>query len=434
MKKVNLLAAAIVAASLIAPAANAANVNFGGYLRSGVMHGNGGQMTKFNVNKVGRLGNENDTYGEVALSSDIATVDDTVWTVNSRLTIASNSRNRDWQQTGGKDMENNEIALREFNVMAKGLLDWDKDAVVWVGKRFYKREDIHITDMYFYDISGYGAGLENLGLGTGKLDIAWIRQDDQADYRDHAPDSETSKHFVSLNKFDVRYNFPVWDGASLQVADTYYVPERDNKSLVLKNEINNANTFDVELNQGYSLGWNKTVLQWMHGSNANGVHYGTGNWLDYNGNSNSANGFRVINFGDTAFTDVFKMQHVINCAWSGGYDDNVDKKSTYSVVVRPFFQLTKMTRIITELGAYWDTTKYKVGDKNKEKGQKFTVAYGLTPDASNVWSRPEIRFFVSYVHGTNKTGDVKNNPSLTLQTGNDANHDVMFGAQVEAWW
>jgi len=442
MKKISLIAAAMFAAVTSMSAAHAdytPNIYFNGYLRTGIFHGKGGQMTKFNVNKVGRLGNENDSYGELALGSDIIKVDDTVWTVNSRFTVADNKYNQDWQATDGERANNNHLALRELYINAKGVLDWDKDASVWVGKRFYKREDIHITDMYYYDISGYGAGFDGLAFGPGKLDLAWIRQDDSTNsYSDET--NRKYKTYVSVNKLDARYNFSVFNDANLQIANTYYIAERDNKYSYLENEVKNANTFDIELNVGFNGGWNKTVYQWMHGSNANGVHYGTGNWLDYTGNTNSANGHRIINTGDVSITDKFKFQHVENIAYSSGYNDH-KKTTTYSVVVRPFYQLTKMTRLIWEAGAYYDVTKLDNGSKNKEKGQKLTMAYGITPDASNMWSRPEIRLFLSYIHGT-VTEDGERQPvNLTNYTNYntdnskvDYNHNVMFGVQVEAWW
>ncbi len=454
MKKISLIAAAMFAAVTSMPAAYAdytPNIYFNGYLRSGVFHGKGGQMAKFNVNKVGRLGNENDTYGELAFGSDVIKVDDTVWTVNSRLTVSNTDKNRDYQGSEkGDDLEKASVGCRELFVNAKGVLGWDKDASVWVGKRFYKREDIHITDMYYYDISGMGAGLDGLSVGSGKLDLAWLRQDDKADA--YADNNKPYEKFVSVNKLDARYNFPVWDNANLQIADTYYIAERDNKYGYYREEVKNANTFDVELNIGFNGGWNKTIYQWMHGSNADGVHYGTGNWLDYTGNHNSANGHRLINTGDITITDNFKFQHVETAAWSSGFDHNdikkdnkyvrstADKKSTYSLVLRPYYQLTKMTRLIWEAGAYYDVTKNEDGTKNKEKGQKLTMAYAITPDASNMWSRPEIRFFVSYIHSTATENDVRQPVNLTRYTSGDDNvkvdynHNIMFGAQVEAWW
>lgn len=175
----------------------------------------------------------------------------------------------------------------------------------------------------------------------------------------------------------------------------------------------------------------------MHGSNAGGVHYSTGNWLDYAGNSNSANGHRIINTGDVSITERFKLQHVENIAHSSGYKDH-KKTTTYSFVVRPYYQLTKMTRLIWEAGAYYDVTKLDDGSKNKEKGQKFTMAYGITPDASNMWSRPEIRVFASYIHGTVSENGIRQPVNLTNYTNEDGkvdyNHNFMFGVQVEAWW
>ena len=56
MKKVNLLAAAVLAAAFAMPAQAdyTPNVNFNGYFRSGVFHGEGGRLTGFEKNKVGR--------------------------------------------------------------------------------------------------------------------------------------------------------------------------------------------------------------------------------------------------------------------------------------------------------------------------------------------------------------------------------------------
>ena len=97
-----------------------------------------------------------------------------------------------------------------------------------------------------------------------------------------------------------------------------------------------------------------------------------------------------------------------------------------------------MTRLIWEAGAYYDVTKLADGSKNKEKGQKLTMAYGITPDASNMWSRPEIRIFTSYIHGTVTEDGVRTPVNLTNYTNEDGkvdyNHNLMFGVQVEAWW
>ena len=47
----------------------------------------------------------------------------------------------------------------------------DKDATIWVGKKYVRREDIHITDNIYQDISGMGAGIDYMQVGPGKLSL-----------------------------------------------------------------------------------------------------------------------------------------------------------------------------------------------------------------------------------------------------------------------
>ena len=172
MKKVNLLAAAVLAAAFAMPAQAdyTPNAYFNGYMRAGVGfdkngHTNGNDDV---AHKVGRLGSESRVYGEIGLGADVAKVDDTVWTVNAMLAVSTDEE--------GSWVGNNALAFRQFNVEAKGLFDSDKDAKVWVGKKYVQREDIHITDTYYYDISGNGAGIENVSLGAGKFSTAFVQQ------------------------------------------------------------------------------------------------------------------------------------------------------------------------------------------------------------------------------------------------------------------
>ena len=449
MKKVTLLAAGVLAAVAAAPSANAytPNAYFGGYFRSGVM------SKRFNksddlVHQVGRLGAENDTYGEIFLGTDVANVDDTVWSVNSRIAVSS-QYNRDWQSTNNvvinndsvstDNVENTRFALREFNLTVKGLLDFDKDATVWAGKRFYHREDIHVTDLYYWDISGMGAGVENLQVGPGKLSLAWLRRDDGQTYVDNVDSSVKKNGFRSAHIFDVQYDFPAWDGANIEVRDTFLVPQRDNDSTTKKyfhpeNKFGKSNIFGVELGQGYSLGWHKTVLKWTHGSTARWVKFGTEAWFDDSGASDKANRYSIYNFGQMNFTSNFGMFYTLNFTASKNYDGNktnLKNDRAFQVVVRPYVQLTKMTKVLVELGAYTQTEKYIDGEKATRNAQKYTVAYAITPDASNFWSRPELRIFATYIHGKSnymQSADVSS-------WGDPAqNRNFLVGVQAEAWW
>ena len=70
------------------------------------------------------------------------------------------------------DWESTTPAFREMNAQGKNLIAALPGANLWAGKRFYQRHDVHMIDFYYWDISGPGAGLENVDLGFGKLSAA----------------------------------------------------------------------------------------------------------------------------------------------------------------------------------------------------------------------------------------------------------------------
>ena len=60
-------------------------------------------------------------------------------------------------------------------MQGKNLIEWLPGSTIWAGKRFYQRHDVHMIDFYYWDISGPGAGIENIDLGFGKLSLAATR-------------------------------------------------------------------------------------------------------------------------------------------------------------------------------------------------------------------------------------------------------------------
>ena len=432
----------------------AAPAEFNGYMRSGVMHGKSTYGHKTYVQQLGRLGNENDTFGEMQITGDIAKVDDTVWSVSTMFALGGDGKENNWDGN---------IANRQFYAQVKGLLD--KDAILWVGKKYVQREDIHLGDFYYYDVSGHGVGFEQLNVGTGKLSAAWTRKDNgnatyktfedkyviqqKADQKDDAGNklggpvgevvkgkfATTEEVKVRLNVFDTRYVFPAWDGASVEFGATYLRPERDKNgkfssyTWTKDNELKDAFNLTAELNLNVLGGFNKTVLQSFSGSSADCAWSTTADIKPNSGFDSVAGftgqGYRLLNFGDVHFTDNLGMSHQFNAAYSTS--NAYDSKKTFGLVVRPYYKLTKMTKVLAELGAYVEREKAEDGSHVTVGGQKATLAYAISPDASNFWSRPEIRFYVSYINVTDKNKEFDN---LGKKTG----HDTVFGAQVEAWW
>ena len=439
MKKVNLLAAAVLAAAFAMPAQAdfTPNANFNGYMRSGVMHGNSAFGSKTDTVKLGRLGNENDTFMEFGLGADVAKVDDVTYSVYGMIAHGGDGNETDW---------NTNLSCRQAWAGAKNLLGQGDD-FLWIGKRYYKREDIHILDEYYYNVSGTGVGLENVVLGPGKISLAWTRNDKDAKKDDVNIYSMKSEYKykglkddgnkpakVKVNTYDVRYEFPVWDGASLQLGATYLEAEKNKNgsyrtyTIEKENSIGDGLNLSAELNIGLLGGFNKTVVQSFSGSSAADVHYGTGSSVYYD----EGQGWRLINWGDVHFTKEFGMFHVVQYAHSSGFK-SYDSERSVNLVVRPYYQLTKMTKLLAEVGWFADKKTANTDDKGVQSyvskhGSKYTLAYAISPDASNFWSRPEFRFYVSHVSVSDNMSIGPTN-EWVRQTS-----DNMFGAQVEAWW
>lgn len=147
---------------------------FHGYLRSGYgINSEGGKQVAFQAPGAPakyRLGNEAETYTEVALSQTLHPSErsDPFFSANVRISYSTQeSRNDD----SGKET----FGVREVFAQAGGLSTLP-DLSFWAGERFYRRLDIHINDFYVFDMSAYGGGVEGIpvGLGPARLAAAWL--------------------------------------------------------------------------------------------------------------------------------------------------------------------------------------------------------------------------------------------------------------------
>ena len=87
-------------------------IDFHGYLRSGVGVSSDGGMQEWQKNKLGRLGNETDTYGELELGSQVYKKDDVSFYLDSMVSMYSDGSN-DNETTFGNDAQ---FGLRQLNL------------------------------------------------------------------------------------------------------------------------------------------------------------------------------------------------------------------------------------------------------------------------------------------------------------------------------
>jgi maltoporin len=141
---------------------------FHGYARSGYgINERGGPQVAFKAPSAVakyRLGNEAETYAELVF-------------VNNWLN-PQREAGRAWFKTEAMVMTktlnlqtydpSSEFKLREMFVQGGNLFSGRMaNAKFWAGNRYYMRQDIHINDFWYTDLSGYGGGVEDMPLGRG---------------------------------------------------------------------------------------------------------------------------------------------------------------------------------------------------------------------------------------------------------------------------
>ncbi len=439
-------------------------------------------------NDVGRLGNEHDTYFELAPNLTIAEVDGTEWIGVTSFALSTDKETAN-QTFDTKDAS---VAFTQAFLKVNGFFDFDKGATLWVGKK-YIRSDSFITDQFWRNTSGTGVGIDNLSVGTGKLRASWTKRTGNADFTSNNDTYKNDKYLqkvsadkadyvvvesngsigqgyklvsvekaktVEINLFDFDYNFNVTDGTNLDFGYTLIVPQRYSSEYAssgysLKREIANSQIFTLGYNQSLLGGHNSTYLRFVKGQTA-----GDGGWGDYTAYgyasskaSSSSWAWDFINLSAIKITENFKLYSHVRGYITGGYDTYVSGGLTHArgfqVVVRPEYQLTKMTKLALEAG-FMTQSKQNVNSKDDKnnQAQKVTLAYILNPFGANIYSSPEFRFYVTYKHAGHSNREYRSLDDITnasviekkdgkleaVSNGLKRTHDTFFGVQATAWF
>lgn len=415
------LLSSCVAMALALTATSASAVNFNGYFRSGVGVSTDGKMQTANKQLVGRLGNEDDTYGEIGLGQELYNQDGQVFYVDSMVSMESNG-SADNENTRNDDAV---FGLRQFNLQAKGFIKASPDAVVWAGKRYYQRHDLHIIDTKYLNISGAGAGVENIKAGDGAFSIAWIRGD--ADNLEATlPDGQND---LNINYADIRYaGLKPWNGAWGEVAITYAMPNATDaqKDVGGNYDAKNGVMLTAEMSQFFaSTNINeKLVLQYANKGLAQNMISQGGGWYDAWHDTSDASGYRAILAGTIPFGEKWAIDHVITYGKADKLEAWHDNTDLFSAVARGQYVWTKNMKTLLEVGTFEQNKEWTSGSVDKSSGQKYTLAQAFTAGIPFL-SRPELRIFASYLK------DGQNDHAFN--SGKD-NNTMNFGVQAEAWW
>lgn len=449
------------AVALALGSVTASAVDFHGYFRAGMQASLEGGDIYCSGNgklghKAGRLGDECDTYAEIVLSQEVYNKANSKFTVNTLVAYGTKEQDPMVDRQGGSfqnvglgdgdqikkdgDGINHNSGQRMSIRELYAKYDTADGYSIWAGKRYYQRKDIHITDFIYLNNSGYGVGIENIDTGIGLASFAVIKGQNSG----QEDNDKLGDEWRNVYKIDARLNSINVGLGTVDLAVIYALPwvsdyQKENQDYGTRLKSPNSGVL-VTAEHTFVTGglMNKFAVQ--YGTNGFGnVGYFDNHVGEYYTPMTGTEGVRVIDWG-TFDAGNFGLGYSL--FWSHFNDDYTSTDTwvyprsgwEYSVVLRPEYKWTEYTRTTLELGYSkeksvtndhhgWGWAKYNAEDPDL---YKVTLAQQFTP-GKGFWSRPAIRFYVSYIGG-----DQFSNGRVNKL--NEHNYQVSIGSQVEAWW
>lgn len=421
------IAVAVVSAlsAQAAVSAEAAGFDYYGYFRSGMGTGDDGSMQdavggSFQKNKLGRLGNEFDTYAEVGFGKELRKDDTKSVYIQTMFNMYDGDTN--------SNMGDSNFGWENMNMQLRNFMGLGETS--WVGIRQYKKGFvIDSNDFFYWNQTNVGGGIEDMQLGQGKLSVAALHRDIASTYNNSA--GEPIEDMIDSNQLDLLYtDLPLWNGATLAMG--YKFLKADATAEQIDADMDNHDYADghavmLELNQSLlGTGWNKTTLQYYaDGSALQGVLFGAADTL--NGTVESGNGFAIRNYGIIPLAADWDLSHAINYAEANDVKlwNNVEgDASAFAVSAKVTYHWSDITRTYVEAG-YFDDEKTENGDVDSRSGSKTTIAQAFSFGRGE----PELRVFASYLDSDNSDWD----GSHAFDNGT-ADDTWTVGLQANVWW
>lgn len=394
-----------------------------GYFRAGFgVNSKGGDQDAFQAPGAYtkyRLGNETETYGEFGLTFNWINPDhnDGAWFKSAMKFAFVSGGNSTFDELdpdrGGT------IAIREAYAQGGHVIDSHPEMSFWAGQRFYRRKDVHITDFFFQDMSGYGAGFEDLKVGEkSKLAVAYL-----GGSNNNAPMAGGAFDLGRLTKntLDLRlHDIPAGSGN----LELWLIP-----------------TFAARGNSGENNrsgigGGVFYFLPFLGGFNEVSAEFGIGGAANFSSGIDTSiakNGwlFRLVERATIQASPKLSMM------WTGVVqldNKNADANGSggnlwLSAGARPVYSLSKHTAIAVEGGV--DVVKAEAAPGTTvDTGfvGKLTVAPMIRP-GSGFWDRPEVRVFVTAAVWNDAVKGRVGGPAYANDT-----FGLTAGVQGEMWW
>lgn len=354
-----------------------------------------------------RLGNECSNYLEIAFKFNHIKTD--LKKIYTQFRVSNSHNGRDATESTSQSTN-----FVEAFAEIEGVNDlpWN----FWVGKKFYRDQDVYIDDYYYFgSTNGNGGGVGNINLFGAKLSLAYLRQ---------VTDTKTNIGNIGLTVYDARLK-------QLQLTDSLkqhfwiaygHAPESSNKTTGVRYQKSKGFIVGtlLDLTLG-SSGFNHTALMFgqglMNGFNLYGDTQATGG-----STQNSQKRLRFINHTTYNVNEKWIFHLSLNHERVIVHQDTREQWLGFGF--RPSYLVTQNFHLVTEVGSSI------VQNNGSKKLSRLTFAPQLSIN-ENIWGRPVLRAF--YTHSfwseNNKSNVAQNAPTYANKTAGGS-----YGVQMESFF
>jgi maltoporin len=315
---------------------------------------------------------------------------------------------------------NDQFRLREAFVQAGHLFDIQPEAKFWAGERYYRRQHVEIDDFYPLDMSGYGAGVEDINIGIGKMSVAYLSG--------ARPDIITSVGNLAKNNIDVRV-YDLKGPVGLWAGWFNFASSKGGMT---------STGALVPTTDGYAFGLRHQRLEWHGGYHSFSIQYGTGAASNFSTSIDDPTPFlhssaRLLAVEQLLFqpNDKFAIMPIVVYQRSKDGVPQHDWNQWVSFGARPQIFFTQYLSLAFEAG--FDHTSGFLVTQNGDAQlggwlRKFTIAPQIGA-GRKFFSRPVLRVFLTYANWSDAfRGYVGGTPYL------DRTNGLSYGVQAETWW
>ncbi|HFF8546753.1 TPA: carbohydrate porin [Kluyvera cryocrescens] len=413
--------------------------SYEGYFRSGWGTSNHGSTQTYAAGSLGRFGNEMSGWFDLTMNQRVYNQDGK--TANAVVTYDGNVGEQYNDAWFGDDKGNeNILQFSDIFLTTKGFLPFAREADFWVGK--HKLPEYEIQMLYWKSLTtdvAAAVGIQNWDLGVGQLDASLSRNDVDVYSRDF---NNTTQ--MNTNSIDLRYrNIPLWQDGSLSLMGKYaFANKTDDQK---KNESNDS-YFEMKdtwmatgiVRQALDRdGFNEFTLQVANNSyassfsNFSGASNSMAQGRYYYGDHSNGIAWRLISQGEMYLADRIIMANAL--VWSHGEDVYSYESGAHSdfnsfrAVIRPAWIWDTWNQTGVELAWFAQKNTTQQGQDLKESAYKTTLYHALKVGPSLLGSRPEIRFYGTYIN-------ILDNELSQFKFNDDSKNEFMAGVQAEVWW